>query len=192
MLSHQSFAIPATLQRSYTTLPHVVPITKWDPLPPGSLAAEMLKSHLHIQLSPRYGKIRAIHTRQNPNRDKGGWTQTPILYQEAICSWYLLGKGRISLLQWSDTGSSTTLQGRSHVQELANTVLVFGVCTFILGFCFVFVLLVCFYFSSCFLFAYFLFLRERTRSWMHREVWRSEKIWATERNMIKIYSMKKI
>lgn len=60
MLSRQSFAIPATLQRSYTTLPHVVPITKWDPLPPGCLAAEMLKSHLHIQLSPRYGKIRAI------------------------------------------------------------------------------------------------------------------------------------
>lgn len=88
------------------------------------LAKWVLKNHLHIQLLPRYGKIiairpqplqpREVHTRQNPQRDKGRWTQTPILYQEAICSWYLLGKGKISL-QWSDSSSSTTLQGRSHV-----------------------------------------------------------------------------
>lgn len=66
MLSRQSFAIPATLQRSYTTLYHAwfqLPETLYLPdawLQRWYLGKWVLKNHLHIQLLPRYGKIRAI------------------------------------------------------------------------------------------------------------------------------------
>lgn len=54
--------------------------------------------------------------------EEGKWTQSPVPGWKGVCYWWLMGKGKVSFLQWSDTGVSTTLQDRPHAQhELLNT-----------------------------------------------------------------------